>query len=292
MATSPSHKLGQMIGNLLEEVLLPILEEVCEPRNLYLDIVGKKRSVRPGKKLSWYDSFGNKHDLDFVIEVGGSDEKQGRPIAFIEAAWRRYTKHSKNKAQEIQGAVLPLAEKHKYDQPFLGAVIAGEFTAPSIEQLESTGFKVLYFKYESIVQAFQSQGMDIRFGEDTPNETLEAMVSSVEEKLEDDNLKKRLIEEIRRLNEKDILSFKRALEATLDRETSTIIIIPMYGNDIVFNSPAEALEFLESYHTEDVPSDLEFKQFTIIIHYTNGNKITAEFTTIEAANSFIKRFYL
>ena len=77
------------------------------------------------------DSKGNTHILDYVMEEGGSEAVQGRPRAFIEIAWRRYTKHSKNKAQEIQGAITPLAETYQDSHPFLGAVLAGEFTEPS-----------------------------------------------------------------------------------------------------------------------------------------------------------------
>ena len=80
----------------------PRLKTFCARRDLYLDVPGERPGVRRGKKIRWTDRYGNEHDLDFVIERGGSFEKQGRPVAFIEAAWRRYTKHSRNKAQEIQ----------------------------------------------------------------------------------------------------------------------------------------------------------------------------------------------
>ena len=46
--------------------------------------------------------MGNVHDLDYVFEQGGTEATIGQPKAFIEIAWRRYTKHSRNKAQEIQ----------------------------------------------------------------------------------------------------------------------------------------------------------------------------------------------
>lgn len=75
------------------------------------------------RKVAWIDGQGNTHDLDYVFELGGSDEQIGSPRAFIEAAWRRYTKHSRNKAQEIQGAILPLAERFHDCHPFLGAVL-------------------------------------------------------------------------------------------------------------------------------------------------------------------------
>ena len=110
MAESPAHKFGQVIGGLLESVVMPPLEQFCEKQGLYLDYQKKIRPARRGRKVSWGDSYGNFHDLDFVIERNGSDYEIGQPVAFIEAAWRRYTKHSRNKAQELQGAILPLAE--------------------------------------------------------------------------------------------------------------------------------------------------------------------------------------
>ena len=105
MASSPSHKFGQDLGNLLEHVVLymilkPRLEAFAKAKNYYLDWQ-KDRLAREGKKVCWNDKYGNKHDLDFVIEAGGTETVRGIPVAFIEAAWQRYTKHSKNKAQEI-----------------------------------------------------------------------------------------------------------------------------------------------------------------------------------------------
>ena len=107
MAESPSHRFGQIIGEALEAGVEPLLAAFAKKHNLYLDKKGG-RPCRKGAKVSWFDAQKNKHDLDFVLERGGTPTKQGIPAAFIETAWRRYTKHSKNKAQEIQGAVLPL----------------------------------------------------------------------------------------------------------------------------------------------------------------------------------------
>src|SRR5690349_563252 len=132
MAGSPSHAFGQHLGNILERLLAPILQSFCDKHGLYLDKKGARIGVRSGKKLSWIDGFDNKHDLDFVIESEGAATTQGRPLAFIEAAWRGYTRHSKAKAQEIQGAVLPIAARYRLDRPFLGAFIAGAFTKPAL----------------------------------------------------------------------------------------------------------------------------------------------------------------
>jgi hypothetical protein len=165
MAESPPHRFGQIIGGLLEEIIEFHLAAFVRGNTYFLDKRGERKPVRNGLKLSWSDDFGNSHDLDFVIEKGGSATTQGRPVAFIEAAWRRYTKHSRNKVQEIQGALLPIAAKHFRDKPFLGAVLAGEFTSPSLDQLRSHEFEVLYLPYETIMSSFDYVEIDARFDE-------------------------------------------------------------------------------------------------------------------------------
>ena len=167
MANSDSHRLGQLIGVMLEKAIEPRLRAILPNETFYLDTVNTNRNVRgKKKKVSWIDYQGNQHDLDFVIEKNGTADKYGNPKAFIECAWRRYTKHSKNKAQEIQGAILPIAEKYYIECPFKGAILAGEFKTPSLEQLNACGFTVLYIQYSSIVNAFNCVGIDISFGED------------------------------------------------------------------------------------------------------------------------------
>ncbi|MGE0083866.1 MAG: hypothetical protein AB7S75_05540 [Desulfococcaceae bacterium] len=148
MAESLSHKFGQIIGDLLELAIQPHLENFSKGHNLFLDKKGE-RKARAGKKVSWTDGKNNKHDLDFVLERHGTENEIGVPVAFIESAWRRYTKHSRNKAQEIQGAIVPLTEKYKNSSPFVGVVLAGVFTEGSLTQLKSLGFGVLYFPYDT-----------------------------------------------------------------------------------------------------------------------------------------------
>jgi hypothetical protein len=74
MAESLSHKFGQIIGDLLELALQPNLEKFAKKHKLYLDKLGT-RKARTGKKVTWKDENGNKHDLDFVIERGGTENK-------------------------------------------------------------------------------------------------------------------------------------------------------------------------------------------------------------------------
>lgn len=283
MAESPSHKFGQAIGNLLEEILQPILAEFCSKYNLYLDIKGK-RVARKGKKVTWVDKYGNSHDLDFVIEKGGTPEKKGRPVAFIEAAWRRYTKHSRNKAQEIQGALLPIAEKHDWDTPFLGAIIAGIFTEGSISQLESVGFHVLYIPYDSIVAAFAFQGIDVQFGEDTEDKVFKKCIKQIEKlpQYKRAQIKEHMIS----ANMNGIDKFKNELLLALEKLIEEIIIIPLYGKDMVFHDISSAISFVNSYRASG--NDGTFRKYEVIVKYSNGDSINASFSGKEKLISFLE----
>jgi hypothetical protein len=286
MATSPSHKLGQLIGNLLEEVFSPLLQQTADKSGLYLDVIGKSRKARKGKKITWDDAYGNSHDLDFVIEFGGSEEVIGRPVAFIESAWRRYTKHSKNKAQEIQGAILPIAEKYYVECPFKGAILAGEFTGASLEQLRSCGFTVLYVRYESIVSAFLNGAeIDISFGEDTPEGDLSRKVSLIES-LSAEKMNK-VKDEIIRDNSDEINSFMGFIKEKTEKVVDYISITPLYGKPELFDDINKAKEFILTYDVSNVPENQEFNRFVIALKYINGDKIEASFSSVKALNAFL-----
>jgi hypothetical protein len=168
MAQSPAHRFGQIVGEVLEAAIRAVLKRFAKQHHLFLDLKGT-RPCRSGKKCTWVDLNGNSHDLDFVLERGGTPHKVGMPVAFIETAWRRYTKHSRNKAQEIQGAIGPLAETFRNLGPFKGAILAGVFTDGALTQLRSLGFTILYFPYSSVVRVFRKFGIDASFDENTPD---------------------------------------------------------------------------------------------------------------------------
>ena len=285
MAKSPIHTLGQEIGLFLEQAILPVFQSVADTNGFYLDFVGKDRPARKGKKVKWEDIYGSYHDLDFVIEKNGSDIVMGQPVAIIEAAWRRYTKHSKNKAQEIQAAVLPIADKYSHLKPFLGAVIAGDFTAPSLKQLNASGFNIIYFNYANVVKIFLDFGVDIYFDEDTEDDDgwkkLEAFRALTGSKK--DAVTTKLLD----LHQKEINSFTTKLIETLDRQIKQIFISPLFGENYSFTDMFNAKKFISDYNSEPNTDELTFTKYQIVIHYTNGDKLDGEFRLKERAISFL-----
>lgn len=288
MAISDAHRLGQLIGNMLESAMRPQLHSVLSPSH-FLDSVSTSRTARKGKKkVTWKDAQGNKHDLDFVIEQNGTDSVVGNPKAFIECAWRRYTKHSKNKAQEIQGAILPVADTYANHKPFLGAILAGDFTAPSLQQLISHGFHVLYIPYEEIVQAYLSAtGFDISYDEDTTPEDLKLKADTVEnlsvQQLND------VIQQLTSTIQPKLIPFLQALSISLRRSINKIIIQPLYGTVSTFPDVISAKQYLSSIDLNIVPNNIGFDRIFVFVEYSNGENFRAEFFDVINALDFLSK---
>src|SRR4030042_5436786 len=285
MAQSLAHTFGQVIGNVLEEAIEPMLQRFPDDRALHLDKKGP-RKAREGKKVTWTDLHGNTHDLDFVLERGGTDEVVGTPVAFIETAWRRYTKHSRNKAQEIQGAIQALASTYKRCCPFTGAILAGVFTEGAINQLKSLGFHILFFPYESILNAFQKVGIDASFDEDTPEKEFRRKLRRW--KVTSKKARRGVTFQLVKGQQKDIDEFLSALDGVVKRCIERIIVITLHGRETECSSVGEAIAFLSSYDASHVQGAVY--RYEIHIRYSSGDKITADFAEKAAALEFLKKY--
>ncbi|MFZ2071538.1 MAG: hypothetical protein WAV32_08105 [Halobacteriota archaeon] len=169
--TSPGHKLGQLIGNFFEEFFSNRLINLAEELGFYCDKKGLRPKVRGEKrKVTWTDGEGNVHELDYVFERNGTRDEKGEPAAFIELAWRQYTKHSRNKAGGIEAALVPLGNTYRNTCNFLGAILDGEFTEGARIPLTSHKINILYIPYREIVEAFLTKGINLDYPEDATNE--------------------------------------------------------------------------------------------------------------------------
>jgi hypothetical protein len=296
MARSNAHRWGQIIGTLFQESVRQGLQKVADRHELYLDYQ-RLRPARPGRKVCWLDRHGNAHDLDYVLERGGTDTVRGLPAAFIETAWRRYTKHSRNKAQEIQGAVLALAETYSHLRPFLGIVLAGVFTAGSLEQLRSCGFTVAYVPYPVIVTAFAVVGIDAAFEENTAEEELGAKIRQYEALTgkQVERLKAALLKPPQNAGSPagvpvlPMTEFLAALEASLSRGVQGITVVVLHGSPRQLATAQDAIAYLQRYEDSRASAAPALK-YEIDVRYNNGDVIHGVFQQKGDAIRFLETF--
>jgi len=285
MAKSPAHKFGQIIGDVIEAAVEPLLEQFANKHSLYVDKRGP-RPARSGNKVSWTDLHGNTHDLDFVLERGGSPDKIGTPVAFIEVAWRRYTKHSRNKAQEIQGAILPLLLTHQTAAPFIGVIVAGVFTEGALTQLRSLGFKVLYFPHDTVVEAFRAAGVNAAFDEETPDVEFARKVRSWERLTV--RQQGRVAEKLRKINAQEVNSFIAALDRAITRRIELVRVLPLHGTERECGTLEQAIAFIEAYGEAD--GGRPVVRYEVQIRYSNDDKIEGQFADREGAIQFLRSY--
>ena len=274
-----------------------MLKGIAEKHKLYLDFKKPRRArtKQGGKDLSkvtWQDSYGNRHDLDYVLERGGTEDVLGVPVAFIESAWRRYTKHSKNKVQEIEAAVLPIALTFSRHQPFCGAVLAGEFTRTALAQLESKGFSVLHIPYASILEAFQETGIDAS--------SLDAITTEDEfrrkieqwERLPQPATTERFLKVLYRLHAAEVAEFQAHLEASLLRGVVSVRLAVLRGHTIECSDVQSAISYLieeeKEYRLREDGEEREM--FEIVVRFNNGARIEATFPSRPEAVAFLRTF--
>ena len=286
MAQSYAHILGELLGNFFETTMVNYLRPFAENHGFYFDYKHPRTARNQKPDVVWTDIDGNRHKLDVVFEMGGNENVIGTPKAFIEIAWRSYAKHSKNKVQEISGALIPLRMKYKKHLPFFGAILAGVFTQPSIIQLQSQGFNTLHFPYDAVVQAFQEEGINVSWQEDTSeivlSEKVQAFRNLTQEQRE--NIAGNLIND----NEALITPFITRLESAMTRRIERISITPLHGRCYVLNTIEEAVDFLTAYNETECRDPL--CQYIIDIRYNNGDKIEVCFNDRQNSLDFLQDY--
>ena len=274
-----------MIGNFFENFFEESFREVAQSYNLYCDSKGARPNIRGNrKKVTWKDDKGTPHDLDYVLERGASDTSRGQPVAFLELAWRRYTKHSRNKAGEIEGALYHLG--NTYPSAFLGAILAGEWSQGSLEQMRARGINILHIPFEDIATTFDAKSIDLRYGEKSADDVKWDIVEQWEKLTKSDleDLERTLSQKIN----KNLQSFLRQLTNSLERGVVAIRIWSLFGKASEFSSAEEAIQALTDMHTDD--EGLEFAKFEIQVRFSNGDKIEGEFKEKATATEFLRRY--
>ena len=282
---SPGHKLGQMVGMILQGTLKAPLQKIALGKGLYCDCQGPRPGVREGTKVTWVDLHGIPHDLDYVFERNASPFKRGEPVAFIEVAWRRYTKHSRAKSGEIEGALLPLSQTFPSVR-FLGAIIAGEYTEQGLEQLRRSGISVMAISFNIIRDVFASENVKIDYPEKASAQE-KAELNRVLESLNQTQLKK-IPEHLWKSIERDYGEFERRLTAELERVPKSIRVVTLLGYDRTFSTIEEAIKALE-VETRTIAPSLSEQGYEVFVEFATGSKIDARFKTKDELMRFLNQ---
>ena len=281
MAKSPAHRFGQIIGDLLEKTLIRYCKPTAIKHGMYLDYKHCRPARNNQNEVRWQDINGNTHKLDIVIEAGGTEEVMGKPRAFIEIAWRRYTKHAKNKTQEISAAIKPLVLRYNDSSPFYGVVLAGEFTKNSLEQIQSEVFKLLFFSTIEIEKAFASEGINAHWEENTPDEELLNRVKQAEA-LSAQQLEK-IGDYLMSNKTEQWVSFVNSLKNALCRTLLSIHITSLYGDSKEFTSIKDACDYINLETSPITFTQEAFQKYEIVIKFSNGDRIEMQFKEKQTA---------
>lgn len=288
MASSPSHLFGELIGSFFEEMTVLLIDEAISTiktkYDLYLDY-HHPRAARCGKPdIRMVDSNGNTHRLDIVIEKGGTENQFGLPRAFVEVAWRRYSKHAKNKVQEISGAIKPIVANLIFNSPFYGAVLAGDFTDNSLNQLKSEGFSVFFIPTRVFEKAFSEIGVDIHWEESTPDDHFLKWIEKIEKCNESD--KRKVLSYVTKELKVDWREFAESLKKSLTRCIEAITVNLLFGDKQTFVNVEEACSFLSKPANQT--NSIAFVRCEIEIRYSNGDRTSLSFVSNRDAIAFLQ----
>ncbi len=243
---SAGHKLGQMVGDWYEEhFVLPLLRQVADRLQLYLDHRFRARPAR-GDKITWSDAEGNSVAYDFVMELDGTDAALGIPVGFVECFWRRGARHSKDKARDDSGKLLPMRAAHPTAR-FLGIVAAGDFTAPARQLVQSRLIDLFYVPKAKVIEAFAAAaGVQIDYPDRSSEANKAALVAAFEAAVTDP-VKGQTAARLRQLvGEVSINSYVDRVRAALGALPQEMrFIARKESKAVIFESIEQAAAFLD-----------------------------------------------
>jgi hypothetical protein len=243
---SAGHRLGQIVGDWWEtQVIYPLLLEVAKSLNLYLDNRVVQRDCRSAK-VQWEDADGNNVDYDYVLEIGGTSEKKGVPVAFLESFWRGEARHSKDKARDDTTKLLPMRGKYPTAR-FLAIAACGEFTAPAREYVRSRDVELFFVSKSNIIKAFAEHGLNIDYADSLPEDEKNKLAQNLERNFTD-AAKINTAKSLRKIAGANAFSaFKQLIIASLCATPQEIRIYALQKSEpAIFKTLDEASAFLNS----------------------------------------------
>jgi hypothetical protein len=284
VVVSAGHKLGQIVGDWWEQhVVLPILQEVADELDLFLDNRFVHRTCRGGKIL-WPDSDGNAVDYDYVLELDGTSTKKGVPVAFIECFWRRGARHSKDKARDDTNKLLPMRSTYPTAR-FLAIAACGEFTEPAREYVRTRQVELFYVNKTKIIDAFKGVGLQIYYPDKMPEDDKLKLVDRFDNLLTSE-VKQAAFEQLKEVvGKSSFRSFQTNIASSLSAMPQEIkLFVLTKTGPIAFQNTEEVRKFLHSDIDWSELGDAECEYVYDVI-YTDGAEFSVTASDIAELRS-------
>ena len=286
---SSGHKLGQLIGDWFEEYfVLPLLKTVANELHLFIDSRFIKRAVR-GSKIEWLDSDGNRVDYDYVLELHGSENEIGIPVAFVECFWRRGARHSKDKARDDSGKLMPMRETYPTAR-FLAIVAAGDFTKPARDLIRSREIDLFYVPKEKIIKAFSDNGLVMDYPDNSTETKKQRLVSVFEKAFTLDKKEQVQHSLMTQVGIPTINSYVDRVRAVLSALPQEIRFVLRHDSTpLIFDSLAEVSKFLTK---PNFKMGKPHKSYLYQITFSDGSEFEKTVASLERLKQLHKQIEL
>jgi hypothetical protein len=278
--SSAGHKLGQIVGDWWEtQVIFPLLGEVALELGLFLDNRIVERDCRQGK-IQWSDSEGNYVDYDYVLEIGGTKVSKGIPVAFIESFWRRGARHSKDKARDDTNKLLPMRENYPTAR-FLAIAACGEFTEPAREYVRSRNVELFFISKEKIINAFQSNGLEIDYPDSYPEDKKNRLVRDLESRFTP-SVQSAIAKSLRSVAGAGAFNaFKQRIIGSLTAMPQEIKIYMLKKSaPVIFNNIVDAQNFLKTQNPS-FPLSSGIEEFEYEVVFSDGTEFGRSLSSLD-----------
>lgn len=181
------------------------------------------------------------------MELSGSDNKKGIPIGFFETFWRRGSRHSKDKARDDSGKLVPMRQTYPTSR-FLGILSAGDFTRPAQELVTSRSIDLFYIPKNLIISSWEKNGLIIDYPDDLPEEKKSDLVASVLSRIDDAEFLTNIAADLANLVGDPVLqNYKNRLKYSISAPPMIYEITPIFiGEKRKFSKHDEIDDFLNS----------------------------------------------
>lgn len=198
-----------------------------------------------GDKIIWKDVDGNDVDYDFAFELGGTTASKGVPVGFVETFWRRGSRHSKDKARDDTGKLVPMRATYPTAR-YLGIVSGGDFTEPARDLVSSRGVHLFYVPKAKIVAAFKACGVVIDYADNLDEASKAEILKDAEVGFAPDNAKKSADKLCALVGQSSLNAFQLHVRSSISSLPQEIRIQESrHSEPAVFDAVAKATDFLD-----------------------------------------------